>query len=59
MGVGHYNSHLLTQATWDIEATRAEVRKLESVVFEVEGSVVNANLARKKAIQARDKAIGA
>ena len=59
MGVGHYNSHLLTQATRDIEATRAEVRKLESVVFEVEGSVVNANLARKKAIQARDKAIGA
>ena len=57
MGVGHYTSHLLAQVTQDIETAKVEVRRLESVVFKVEGFVANANLAREEAIHARDEAI--
>ena len=59
MGEGHYSSHLLAQATRDIEAARFEARRLVQIVAEVESFVEDSDLAREEAIQVWDKAIRA
>ena len=45
MGIDHYNSHLLAQATRDVEAAKIEARRLEQLVAKVESSMTAFDLA--------------